>query len=335
VTARPVATAAALLLAAALVPAALGTSAAPGSGAAVGRLPGAKAFKVCAAAGPYWPTETLAFTRSNAWLACKERGVVVKLDPRTGKVLRSVRLDGPAIAVAAGLGGVWALDSSGTLYRIDAGSGRIRARVDLGASAPYNVWIGAGSVWVADDGAGAVIRVSASRPRVTARIQVGDGPADLVFAGTTAWVVNHRDRGLVRLDTRSNRATRVATLQGDAPERMAFLNGSLWITGRGTDLLRVNPADGSVSSVADVGGSGIDVIAAGGALWVPARSAAVDPTGFPTMEALRRVSQAGQVTTVASARGRLDVHGLAVFGGAVWLADNTSGVLYRVPLKRS
>ena len=82
----------------------------------------------------------------------------------------------------------------------------------------------------------------------------------------------------------------------------------------------------------EIGGSGIDVIAAGGALWVPARSVAVDATGFPTMEALRRVSTGGVVTTVGKATARLDVNGLAGASGAVWLADNTNGVLYRVPM---
>ena len=166
---------------------------------------------------------------------------------------------------------------------------------------------------------------------MTARIRVGNGPSDLVFRGTTAWIVNHRDRGLVRLDTHSNRATRLATLPGDAPERIAYLDGSLWVTGRGTDLLRVDPATGKVSSQVDIGASGIDVAAVGGALWVPARNATVDPTGFPTMEALRRVAPDGTVTTAATAQGRVDVHGLSPGTGGVWLADNTSGFLYRVP----
>ena len=64
---------------------------------------------------------------------------------------------------------------------------------------------------------------------------------------------------------------------------------------------------------------------------MPSRSDAVDPTGFPTMDALRRVSAStGQMPTVARASGRLDVHGLQAQGGYVWLADNRAGLLYRV-----
>jgi len=49
------------------------------------------------------------------------------------------------------------------------------------------------------------------------------------------------------------------------------------------------------------------------------------------METLRRVSAAsGKVTTVATASGRVDVHGLVARGGFVWIADNSSGVLYRL-----
>jgi hypothetical protein len=66
-------------------------------------------------------------------------------------------------------------------------------------------------------------------------------------------------------------------------------------------------------------------------LWVPARSAKVDSTGFPTMEALRRISAStGKVTTVATAGGRLDVNGIDARDGFVWLSDNREGVLYRV-----
>jgi hypothetical protein len=64
---------------------------------------------------------------------------------------------------------------------------------------------------------------------------------------------------------------------------------------------------------------------------VPARSDAVDQSGFPTMEALRRVAPDGAVSVVGKVTGRVDVHGLVSVGGVVWLADNTNGVLYRVP----
>jgi hypothetical protein len=304
---------------------------AAGGSAGTGGLPGARAIRVCAAAGPYWPTMTLALQGSSAWIACKEQSRLIRVDTRSGKRVKAVRLDGPVIAVSTGFGSTWALDSAGTLYRLDS-SGKVVRRVALGVRAAYNIWTGGGSVWVADDQGAGVVRVSPRSNRVVARIAAGDGPADMAFDGGTAWVVNHRDTTLTKIDLATNRSTQLVDLDADAPERMVWLRGSLWITGRGTDLLRVKPSDGSVEATIDIGVSGIDVAAAGDSLWVPTRTAEVDQRGFPTMTALKRISAStGAVSTLVQARGRVDVHGLAAAGGYVWLADNTNGFLYRLP----
>src|ERR687888_308196 len=129
-----------------------------------------------AAAGPYWPTMTLALQGSSAWIACKEQSRVVRVSTATGRTVRSVRLRSPAIAVASGYGSIWALDSGSTLYRISRKAVR---RTSVGATAPYNLWIGGGSVWVADDQGASVIRIAPATGKLVARVPVGDGPSDL------------------------------------------------------------------------------------------------------------------------------------------------------------
>src|SRR6476659_5026975 len=301
------------------------------SAAAEGSVPGARAVKACAAAGPFWPTMTLALDGNTAWVACKEQSRVVRVNTATGKLVNAVRLDTPVIAVKSGLGAIWAVDSASTLYRIDPKTSRITRRASLGARAAYNVWIGGGSVWVADDQAAQVLRVAPASGKVLRRLAVGDGPASMAFSGKSGWVINHRDRRLMRIDLTTNKVTELQPVPGDAPERMVYLAGSLWLTGRGTDLVRVDPQTGKALATIEIGAGGIDVVAAAGSLWVPTRSAAVDPTGLPTMETLQRVSATTQrVTTAATAHGRVDVHGLVAASGYVWLADNRTGVLYRV-----
>ena len=256
---------------------------------------------------------------------------MIRLNTRTGKITASIRLGAPVIAVAAGYGSIWAVDTGSTLSRIKPSIARVTKRIALAAAAPYNVWIGGGSVWVAEDQGARVVRVSPATSRILKRLPVGDGPADMAFAGNSAWVINHRDRRLIRINLATNSVTEVVTVPGDAPERMTWLAGSLWITGRGTDLIQVDPQTGAVKATIEIGAGGIDVVSAAGALWVPARNEVVDPTGFPTMEALRRVSvSTRQVTTAATADGRLDVHGLQAGGSFVWIADNRSGFVYRV-----
>ncbi len=77
--------------------------------ASSGGLPGARSIKVCAAAGPFWPTMTLALQGTTAWVACKTQSRIVRVNTKTGKTTKSIRLRGPAIAVV------------------------VRARLDLGA----------------------------------------------------------------------------------------------------------------------------------------------------------------------------------------------------------
>ena len=297
-----------------------------------GSIPQAATVRACAAAGPYWPTMTLALNGTSAWVACKEQARVERVDLTRKLASANVPLSSSAIAVANGLGSIWALDASSTLSRIDPRTARITKRIRLDASAPYNIWIGAGSAWVADDQGARVLRVSPSTNKVVARIPVGDGPADMVFAGRTAWVVDHRDNTLFRIDTKTNAPTRVGALQGQnmAAERMVLAGGSIWVTGRGVGLLQVDPATGATRRSLGIGGTGIDIVSAAGALWIPVRTAAVDQRGFPTMTAVRRVTTGGAVSTAATARGRVDVHGLTTGAGAVWLADNTAGFLYRL-----
>jgi hypothetical protein len=291
-----------------------------------------RAIPICAAAGPYWPTMTLALDGTNAWVACKEQSRVVRVDTRTGRTTKSLRLGAPVIAVTTGYGSIWAVDSGSILYRIDR-AGKVRKRISLLARAAYNVWTGGGSVWVADDQGGEMLRVSPASNSVVAHIPVGDGPADIVFAPGRAWVVSHRDRVLHRIALDTNAPTKLAVLGGEntAPERMVYARGSLWITGRGADVLQVSPETGAVQSTTEIGASGIDLVDGGGELWVPTRNAAVDQSGFPTMSALRIVSAAGAVDFFTPS-GRFDVHGLGVGGGKVWLADNTRGRLYSFPL---
>ena len=251
-----------------------------------GGLPGARSIKVCAAAGPYWPTMTLALQGNAAWVACKMQSRVVRVNTRTGKTTKSIRLRGPAIAVAAGLGSVWALDSGGTLYRISWTSAKIRKRIALNVAAAYNIWIGGGSVWIAADQGASVVRVSpADQPCRLAHRGVGDGPAGMAFDGGRAPGSSTTATAFSRIDLRTNESTLVLTTLGGVNDR-ARTDGVLarqpLVTGRSTDLLKSIPATAPSRTTIEIGASGIDLAADGDDLWVPTRSDEVDRSGFPT-----------------------------------------------------
>src|SRR5688572_8683183 len=132
-------------------------------------LTGAKPIRSCAGAGAYWPTQTLALSGGTAWVACKEERRVVRVTPSTGRI-RPVPLGGAPIALVAGFGAVWALDTGGVISRIDPRSARVTARIATASSAPYNLWVGDGSLWSVDDRSGEVVRIDPARRRVLVRL---------------------------------------------------------------------------------------------------------------------------------------------------------------------
>jgi hypothetical protein len=102
-----------------------------------GRIAGVRGVPACAAAGPYWPTMTLALGGGAAWVACKEQQRIVRVTLPGGRRTAAGRLDAPVSAVALGYGALWALDSDSMLYRLDARTARVEKRIELGANAAY------------------------------------------------------------------------------------------------------------------------------------------------------------------------------------------------------
>ena len=138
------------------------------------------------------------------------------------------------------------------------------------------------------------------------RTEVGGaelGQADQFVAVHVAGIAAQEERhvgtrGLVRLDTRTNRPTRVATLPGDAPERIAYLAGSLWVTGRGTDLLKVDPESGAVGQQVDIGASGIDVAMMTVERQLPRNIRIITPTSAAASAASRMTPNTAAFTKI-------------------------------------
>jgi sugar lactone lactonase YvrE len=111
---------------------------------------------------------------------------------------------------------------------------------------------------------------------------------------------------------------------------MVLVGGSLWITGRGTDLLRVDPETGAVQQTIEIGAGGINIAAGGGSIWVFAPTEADDRAGLPILDRVLRVDPATKtVAEVIRPTARVAVTGVASDGAHVWLADTAAGRLYR------
>jgi streptogramin lyase len=294
-------------------------------------LPTARAFRLCGGAGPPYQQYALSFdpATNGLWTACRETRRLMRIEPATGEQRAILRVASTPYAIAAGLGAVWSAERSTTIYRLDTRTGRDTPAFD-GTGFSY-IWTAAGSVWAHDDEARRLMRYDPAGRRVVAQLATGDGASALVEDAGRIWIVNHRDGTLERIDAATNTLTRLAKLPGDAPERMALASGSLWVTGRGTDLLRVDPSTGAVLATIEIGAGGTDVRAAGGSIWVTAPTTEEDLRGNPFLDRLLRIDPATN-TIVETIRptARVVVTGTAVTGSTFWIADNERGRLYRL-----
>lgn len=160
--------------------------------------------------------------------------VVLRIDPRTSHVVKTVRI-GPTGyengALAVGHGDVWA-GAGPRLVRLRPGTGRVVTTLRVGGFVTA-VALAGSDVWVADvaqNGPGEVVRVDAATARVKARIRVGDGPVSVVSGLGSIWVANSSASSVMRIDPRTDRVT--ATLLSDRfSSDLTVAAGLVWVAG--------------------------------------------------------------------------------------------------------
>ena len=221
----------------------------------------------------------------------------------------------------------------GARQRLDPRTDRSRHRTHhaahaLPASAAYNIWLGGGSVWVADDQGAQVIRLSRTGV-VSERSRSGTARPTWRSQANSAWVINHRDRKLFRIDLTTNTPALVGRF------RATRLNGwSCSATASGSPAAaptccRSIPATGVVRATIEIGASGIDVALPPVRSGFPTERGRRSP-GFPTMQALRRISATTKRVQTVTRRSRARRRDRdRAQGRFVWLADNRAGQLYR------
>lgn len=294
---------------------------------------GARSVQVCTPGdvGVPYPQLGLSTGAGGVWAACRNEGRVVRLDEATLARRSSVAM--PAgffpFSLSAGEGGAWVVSrDSLRLVRVDPASGRAAEAAVLPDASAY-LWAGAGAVWVAIDSPRTVVRLDPGSHEARATIPTDDGTSAFASDGRTVWIVNHRVGSIQRIDVGTNAIRTIASGLGDERatfERMILFAGSLWVTGRGLDLIRLDPDTGRIQATIEIGPAGVDLAAAGGSVWVTSATDAAAERGLPTVAALHRVDPAtNAVVETLRARRPFQQIGIAVAGSRLLLFDGTRG----------
>jgi hypothetical protein len=288
-----------------------------------------EAFPICGGEVDFLPQFAATVAFDSVWVTCRTDGEVLRVDAESGDVQARIPAQG-AVAVTADDASVWAVSRDhGTVYRIDPEANEVAGEVALSGDTPY-IWARGGFVW-AGGGGTEIVRIDPETMEVAGRVQVGDGASDIVEDGHTFLVICHRDHTLWRVDPATDTAAKLSELPGDTPERLVLAEGVLWATGRGTDLLRVDPATGKTQETIEIGTGGIDLVTTDDAIWVAVAEPEADAQGLPVLERLVSIDPAsGELDAEHVPTGTVNVTGLAAEGDAVWVADVVAGVLSRL-----
>jgi len=240
------------------------------------------------------------------WVSEYAAPYLLKIDPRTNRVVAKAAIGQGSCGLAAGNGSLWVEDtSSSTVSRVSIATGRRIKAIRVGIT-PYDATFAYGAAWVTAYMTGELERIDPARNRVVKRWKLpqatgvvgafgsiwATGPGGVIrvdpvtnavvgtihVEGGAAWTAASADAvwatspaGLVRLDPETNAVVATIALPG-APYLgdPAVLDGMVWVPQiRKNSIAVVDPASNTVVQTVKAGAGPFVVTAIDGEAWVP------------------------------------------------------------------
>ncbi len=221
----------------------------------------------------------LAFGDGMTWVNSRRLNFVVRMDPDTSEVVARVDVTTPCSGLIIGAGSLWSPScDEGVLYRIDLETNTTVAKLPVapGNSEGGIAW-GSGSVWMPTAPGDIVSRIDPASNEVIAKIPVASGSFTAVYGYGMVWVTSTENK-LVSVIHPATNAVVAKIPVDEAPRFMAVGEGYVWT---------LNQARGTVSKIdpytkrlvatieAGVAGTGGEIGAGEGAVWVTAKTVPV------------------------------------------------------------
>lgn len=308
--------------------------------------------------------------RGSAWVTDVTTDMLLRLNPKTGRITGRVPIPGDPISVASGEGYLWVVSvGQNEVWKIDPTR---RPRVAGKASLDHDVFFAAfaeGGLWVSAPDEDRVLRLDAESLEVTDTLVVGDFPTGLASDAESLWVTNTNDNSLERIDL-GTRTVTASVQTGPAPFAVASSDHTVAVVEEDSGMVsliesRTIPNDDrpvAVITTARVVSSPVGLAEGFGSLWisdadtgtvirlnpVTMRTEATIPVGgspmalavsadevwvgaVDTNRVLRIDPSRNQVTS--SVRVLRGPGGLVVADGAVWISAFKANVVQRLDPK--
>jgi hypothetical protein len=155
-------------------------------------------------------------------------GQLVRVDPRTREVVKSIPLPDGLQNIAVGGGAVWVIARRrNTVTRVDIASATQRP-IFVGEK-PFGIAYGEGAVWVTNNGDDTVTRIDSGSLN-TSIIGVGRGPKGIAVGAGGVWVANSIASTLTRIDLQTNQPAGDPIAVAQNPYAVDIVGKDVWVT---------------------------------------------------------------------------------------------------------
>ena len=228
----------------------------------------------------------------SVWVSAGE--AVVRIDPRTDRVVARIPVPGWSGGIAVADGVVWVarnpVDTTGVarpgwLWSINTATNRVFGK-PVRLALPTQIAASAGSLWVTNGNHGIygrVFRVDPVRRLIVATVKVPGGPEGIVAEGGSLWVAASDSGNLVRIDPRTDAVVGPALHVRGALVTITAIGDRLWVGDNYSGaVLQVNPTTPTNAFVTRTPLSGVtDIAADGTGVWAttagPSQLVELDP----------------------------------------------------------
>ena len=147
---------------------------------------------------------------------------VIRVDPVALEVVKRINLPDQIWDVTFAAGAVWATEPNlGYVVRINPKTNKVRRRIKIpGIAGPANLRYGAGAVWVGSLLGRRVFRIDPRTNKVTS-IRVGRTPRSLAASDSAIWVSNHLSNTVSRINPKTRKVVATIRV-GKQPENAAI-----------------------------------------------------------------------------------------------------------------
>ena len=196
---------------------------------------------------------------------------VIRVDPVALKGVKRIILPDQIWDVAFGAGSVWATETNfGYVVRINPRTNKVGRKIKIpGISGPANLRYGAGAVWVGSLLGRRIFRIDPRTNRVTA-IRVGNVPRSLAASDSAIWVSNFRSNTVSRINPKTRKVVATIRV-GKQPENPAVADdGTIFVPSVGSNTVsRIDPETNKVIDTIPVGIKPFPAAVAFGDIWIP------------------------------------------------------------------